>query len=931
MRPNMTRLALSIAAASALCLSVTACSGGGGGSNVKPTPTPTGGGNPPPPPPPPPPSYAYPEYNHLVPTGALAAQQAGFTGKGVTIGVLDTGVDEALPSLAGNKVTFFQSYIAGGSQTPSDPNGHGSLIEQALAGSAAGGFVGGVAPDASLAVAQACTSTGQCAMYPQAYADLTAKGVKLFNQSFGGAYDPSDAAFVQYNAQQMTNIYSNYVNAGDLFVWGAGNDGPGKLDFEAATPAYAPSLQKGWLVAVNVLVDAAGNVGQLDPTSAQCGVAEMWCLAAPGTIVTLGVPGTAFASGRGDGTSGSAAIVSGVAAQVWQAYPWMSGTDVQQTILTTATPMGGTAGPNTTYGWGLVNAAKAVYGPAQFAFGEFDANVGATNSTFANAIGGTGSLALTGTTGMLTLSAANTYTGGTVIDSATLALTGSLGSDVTVNGGTLTGTGTVHGNVANAAGTVASAGGTGQQLTITGNYAAQAGATTAVSLGNPLKVGGTATVAGTLEILAPASTYTPSSTETLLTAGSLSSTFAKQTYGSGVFYAVSGLTYGSTALTATVTRQAVSQALALTASTVNVAHGLDSALNSADQWASNQASYAAHSTILTSAAQLLTAHTQSEAIASVSSLNGEIYGTSNAIEAQQSQVTEDAIAVHQNTTPASVQPGVWVQALGSAGGLSQSSFASARYQMGGALAGIDTPLFGNVSGGVAFGHTSINANLAGLAGHTNGRADTFALYAKAPIGGDAYLAGRASWSRDRMDVIRTALLGGQTYAIAGNRADDVIRATLEAGKAFNVGQGTITPYLSVTGLRLDTNGFTENGAGGFGLAVADQSHTAMFATLGARFGRSFTWAGGQSFLTGYLAWRRTLSGLNLGLTAEFAGAPGSDFTAVGQGLVHNTGEIGVTLSTKMNDRWSWYINADAQGARGRSHNVTANAGTEFKF
>jgi outer membrane autotransporter barrel domain len=91
------------------------------------------------------------------------------------------------------------------------------------------------------------------------------------------------------------------------------------------------------------------------------------------------------------------------------------------------------------------------------------------------------------------------------------------------------------------------------------------------------------------------------------------------------------------------------------------------------------------------------------------------------------------------------------------------------------------------------------------------------------------------------------------------------------------------------------------------------------------------WAGGQSLLSGYLAWRRTLSGKALGLDASFAGAPGSDFTAVGQGLARNTGEVCVSLTTQVNERWGWYVNVGTQAARGRSRDVSANAGLRLRF
>ncbi|EQD39057.1 peptidase S8 family protein, partial [mine drainage metagenome] len=162
---------LAAAIASALALSLTACSGGGGGANVRPS-------NPPPPsttPSPPPPTtvYSYPAYNHLVPTGALTAQQAGYTGKGVNVGILDSGVDPNLADMQG-RITWFQGYGPNNTlttTTPSDPVGHGSVVAQILGGSAADGFPGGVAPDSSLYIAQVCVpngSTGQCTSYSRA-------------------------------------------------------------------------------------------------------------------------------------------------------------------------------------------------------------------------------------------------------------------------------------------------------------------------------------------------------------------------------------------------------------------------------------------------------------------------------------------------------------------------------------------------------------------------------------------------------------------------------------------------------------------------------------------------------------------------------------------------------------------------------------------
>ena len=926
----ITRLTLTTAIAVALATSLSACSGGG--SNVKGTYTP------PPPPapapptstPPPPPAggssdYSYPAYSHLVPTGAIKAQKEGFTGKGVKVGVLDSGVDTSVVSLKG-RVASFKSYITAGSDTPNDTTGHGSTITQSLGGSVTDGFVGGVAPDTSLYFAQVCDKNNDCELGGQPYSDLSAQGVKLFNQSFGTMVS-SPAA--DLNASEKA-LYQPLVDAGALFVWAAGNEGADKLAYQADLPHYVPSLQKGWLAVVNLQIDDSGNPDGLDSTSARCGEAGQWCLAAPGTLKTLPVKGSEFSSGLSDGTSDATAVVTGVAAQVWQAFPWMTGSDVQQTLLTTAKHLGPGTGPNTTYGWGLVNAADAVHGPEQFAFGAFSANIGTFDSEFSNPISGDGSLVLDGSTGTLTLSADNTYAGGTTINGGTLELTGALGSQVTVNGGVLAGDGTIHGNLTNAA-MMTSVGATpGQGLSVDGDYTASKASTTAIALGNPLTVGGTATVDGTLEILAPTGDYTPKATETLVTTGAgLNGTFADETYGDSVFYKAS-LNYTADTLTADITRTSVSMSIPLPATAQkNAAKGIDKALDTADEWAST--GEAGHATFLKTAASFLTAHTQSQALASVTSLDGEIYGTTSAIEAQQAQTTDNALQVRQNRAVSGNHPDVWVQAVGESGALSKSGLSSAKYNQSGALFGIDTQILPQIHGGIALGRTKLRAHLDGLAGHVDGRENTVGLYARYNGNDGTYVAGRAFWSNERVTVRRDALIGDSLQRIGGVRNDGVARATFEVGHSYDMGRAFLTPYLSAGALRLDQEGFTESGGAGFGLTAHSRRHTATLASVGLRFGRGIDWTGGHSVLSGYVAYRRVLSGADMGFTASLSGAPDATFTAEGQGLARNTGRVGVTFTTQAGPGWGWFVNAEAQAARGRSHDVSANAGIRIHF
>ena len=928
---NTQRNLLAIAIAAALALSLTACSGGGGGANVRPAQPGTTSN-----PPPPPVTYTYPEYSHLVPTGALAAQQGtacdghGCTGAGVNVGILDSGVDPSLADLQG-RITWFKSYITGGSQSPNDTFGHGSVIAQILGGSAVAGFPGGVAPDANLYIAQIASSENNYLGYDaQAFADLIGQGVHIFNMSYG--------PFDEVTQSTSGPFYSNFFNpliqqSNGLFVVAAMNEGNPQPSSLAGLPYLDPTAAANWIAVVNVAIDSNGNPAGLftgangqDPSNA-CGVAAAWCISAPGEVAYLPIPGF---GNYGYGTSFAAAVVSGVAALVQQAYPWMQGPQLQDTILTTATPLGAGPYPNATYGWGMVNAAKAVNGPEQFAFGAFDANLGSDSGTFANAIGGTGGLDLTGSTGTLTLTGADTYTGGTTVGSGNLWLSGSVASNVTIDGGSFGGPGTVNGSVTNTGGSLISqapVGGSG--LTITGNYTANSASTTAIALGNPLTVDGSASLAGILEILAPATTYTPTSTETLINYGSETGRFGSQTYGAGVYWTVSALTYGSTTLTATVTASNVAQTSALlpgvSAVTLATAQGVQGALTQADGWTAAQR--AVHAGFLANAAQFMSARTAVQANASLASLSGEIDGTARALEVQQALDTDQTLADRVNALGDGTRPGVWLQATGGSGTSTQTGTATAHDNLGGVMAGVDVPIAHDLAIGAALGRSHLDATLDGLAGRIDGALDTIAVYGR--VGGTqgVYLSGRASAGRLTAAIERTALLGNALQSLASNRRDTITAGTLELGDAL----GHWTPYADLTGIRLQQAAFTEQGASGFGLTAPAQRHTASYAAIGLRYGTGFDWALGRSSLQGWLAWQRLLSGANLGFSAAFAATPSALFTAQGQDLARSTLEGGVDLTTRFNRTWSGFL--DLGLARARSSNVSqiANVGLEAKF
>ena len=122
-----------------------------------------------------------------------------------------------------------------------------------------------------------------------------------------------------------------------------------------------------------------------------------------------------------------------VAALVQEAFPWMDGHGLPQTLLTTVTDVGA-PGVDAVFGWGLVNGDRAVKEPAWFG-DTFVADLGAEDGgVFGNDIGGPGGLLKTGN-GRLTLSGQNTYAGATRVQAGTLLLDGRVGGDVVVEDG----------------------------------------------------------------------------------------------------------------------------------------------------------------------------------------------------------------------------------------------------------------------------------------------------------------------------------------------------------------------------------------------------------------------------------------------------------------------------------------------------------------
>lgn len=153
--------------------------------------------------------------------GTPEAWEAGLTGKGVTVAVLDSGVDAGHPDLAG-RIAQSRSFIPG--EEVADRHGHGTHVTSTVGGSGAAsdGKEKGVAPGATLAVGKVLDDEGFgseseiIAGMEWAARDVDADIVSMSL----GSTEPSDGTDPMAEA---VNTLSRETGA--LFVIAAGNTG----------------------------------------------------------------------------------------------------------------------------------------------------------------------------------------------------------------------------------------------------------------------------------------------------------------------------------------------------------------------------------------------------------------------------------------------------------------------------------------------------------------------------------------------------------------------------------------------------------------------------------------------------------------------------------------------------------------------------------
>ena len=918
-------------------------SGCGGGSNVKHT-------TPPPDNPPPPTDDGSDEPqpaidDHLVLVHAGEAHDAGFTGRGVVIGIVDTGINRDHPALKGrvDKSLIYLDPDENDLDTD-DVVGHGTMVSEIAAGRAFGQWPGGIAPDAHLVSARIIQDEepdddgsgkgnkieGSDAAFFGQYLnpDLVKAGVQVMNNSWGGLYfnpDHPDRVAVDF-----VDAYKPFVeDHGGLVVFAAGNEGFDDPSDLASLPQWSKELEKGWLVAV--------ALDTQDPTrladySNRCGRARDYCLTAPGNVVVTGDDDTA-----GDpsywvvkGTSFAAPAVSGAAAVVWGAFPYFDNDLVRQTLLGTATDLG-KSGVDKVFGWGLLDVGKAVRGPAQFAWGDVKVDFDDITSTWSNDISGNGGLVKNGT-GTLVLAGDNSYAGGTTVDGGTLRAANVLPGNATVGAhGRLSGMSRglpgVDGNLSNAGTVVVREG----DAHVSGDFTQHAQGTLAINLGSRLAVDGKAQLdGGTLEITGADEGYVADQHTDVLTADDgVQGTFDELHKADGVVFTATAIHYDADSVWLDtrgldVTTAAAGHGVSYTAASMGSAQRVQGAFESINDALAASNSGAIGTDFLVSAGRFQQSPSLQAAQASLESLSGQLHAASAAMTLQAIDATGQAFSRRiDHVMAGATEHGMWVNDLKQGGGMARAGYANVDYRLDGWLVGSDVALGAHALAGFAMSQSDGSERLAGRFDRNDSR-DTAAMAYLGWVGNRWYAHGRVGLGHYRQRINRMLLLGTQYQGVWTDYTGHYNVAHGESGLHFRVGGLQLTPFASVEFDRVTRGSFAEQGAGGFGLRADAQTLQRWQGGVGLKLARKWQLAGGGSLaLDARIERRHTLSANGEVFDASFTGMDAWQ-PLTGVGLSRRSTVVGLGLTAQPGTHTHVRFGYDyLDGDRGRAGNASA--------
>jgi type VII secretion-associated serine protease mycosin len=261
----------------------------------------------------------------------------GARGQGVTVAVVDSGVQASRPELRG--VVLPGTDFHGGDgrtdhsrQVDGDDNGHGTTMAMLIAAQGGPSGLVGIAPRAKILPVVRQKNVRDVGTSIRWAVDHGAKVINMSYVIVGDCYE-WDQSGVRYALEH-----------GAVIVAGAGNS-PAVSERGFTRPANCPGVIP---------------VGAIDHRL------QVWALSARGAFLGVAAPGVNMPTvnldgekGTSNGTSDAAALTSGAIALVWSKYPHLTNRQVVARLLATARDLGA-PGKDDLYGYGGIRPYQAI-------------------------------------------------------------------------------------------------------------------------------------------------------------------------------------------------------------------------------------------------------------------------------------------------------------------------------------------------------------------------------------------------------------------------------------------------------------------------------------------------------------------------------------------------------------------------------------------
>lgn len=299
--------------------------------------------------------------NQIQQIGADILHKNGKTGKGILIGVFDSGflnantLDVFKPLFDEKRVIAQYDFVANNTNVFDDHN-HGTSVLSCIVGKSAGKLIG-TAPDASVALFRTEDVSSETKLeeinwlLAAEFADSL--GVDVINSSLG--YNTFDNPAQSYKYQDLNGDKTISAKAADwavatgmIVVVSAGNEGNTAWKY-ISTPADADSVITVGAIDANGVLSGFSSLG---PNAKNSIKPE---LVARGTATTLATSSNTIATSNG--TSFSSPLIAGLMASFKQAYPNVSAMKLREIIIQSGSQF---KVPDNRLGYGIPSVEVAI-------------------------------------------------------------------------------------------------------------------------------------------------------------------------------------------------------------------------------------------------------------------------------------------------------------------------------------------------------------------------------------------------------------------------------------------------------------------------------------------------------------------------------------------------------------------------------------------